>query len=331
MSKQANPTIIGVFVLGAVLIAILGITVFTSGKWFSEKSEFVIYFNESVNGLNVGALVKMQGVPIGKVTDIQVQLDPETKQILTPVFIEIDHAKCQQLLQIKEVNSKQMLMEQLVKNGLRMQLQYTSLVTGQLYVQSLLQPGTPVVLTGLNKDYAELPAIASSSVQVQKSIADIMRDFQAIPFQELFSELLVTVKNIKQITGSQETKQAIKHLSSSLAELQEILKSVKPHAKAIAFNAEKTLQRSNQLMRKLEGAVDPLLLEVRESLVNANQTLLSLQNSAKSADGLLHEDGPLQQNFNRTLDEIRRSANSLRLLTDYLEQHPEALLQGKKD
>jgi paraquat-inducible protein B len=106
----------------------------------SSKGYYRIYFNESVNGLNVGALVKMQGVPIGKVTDIQVQLDPETKQILTPVFIEIDHAKCQQLLQIKEVNSKQMLMEQLVKNGLRMQLQYTSLVTGQLYVVNTVIP-----------------------------------------------------------------------------------------------------------------------------------------------------------------------------------------------
>jgi len=180
MSKQANPAVIGFFVLGAVFIAVLGITVFTSGKWFTEKSEFVIYFNESVNGLNVGALVKMQGVPIGKVTDIQVQLHPETKQILTPVFIEIDHAKCQQLLQLKEPGNKKMLMEQLIKNGLRMQLQYTSLVTGQLYVQSLLQPDTPVILTGLNKDYAELPAIASSSVQVQNSIADVMQDIQAI-------------------------------------------------------------------------------------------------------------------------------------------------------
>jgi len=331
MSKQANPTVIGVFVLGAVFIALLGITVFTSGKWFTEKSEFVIYFNESVNGLNVGALVKMQGVPIGKVTDIQVQLHPETKQILTPVFIEIDHAKCQQILQLKEAGNKQMLMEQLVKNGLRMQLQYTSLVTGQLYVQSLLQQDTPVILTGLNKDYAELPAIVSSSVQVQKSIADIMRDIQAIPFQELFSELLITVKNIKQITGSKETKLAIRNLSTSLAELQEILKSVKPHAKAIALNAEGTLLRSNRLMRKLEGAVDPLLVEVRQALANTNQTLLSIQNSAKSADGLLHEDAPLQQNLNRTLDEIQRSAKSLRLLTDYLEQHPEALLQGKKD
>ncbi len=88
MSKQANPTIIGVFVLGAVLIALLGITVFTSGQWFTAKSRYVIYFNESVNGLSIGALVKMQGVPIGKVTDIQVQLDPDTKRILTPVFMK---------------------------------------------------------------------------------------------------------------------------------------------------------------------------------------------------------------------------------------------------
>ncbi|MDF1584026.1 MAG: MlaD family protein [Methyloprofundus sp.] len=331
MSKQANPTVIGVFVLGAVFIALVGLTVFTSGKWLTEKSQFVIYFNESVNGLNVGALVKMQGVPIGKVTDIQVQLHPQSKQILTPVFIEIDHAKCQQLLPFKESANKKMLLEQLVKNGLRMQLQYTSLVTGQLYVQSLLRPDTPEILTGLNENYTELPAIASNSAEVQNSIADVMQDIRAIPFKELFAELLMAVKNIKQITGSEETKQVMTDLATSMAQLQDILKSVKPHAKAIALNAEQTLQRSNQLMYKLEGAVDPLVLEVRQALANTNQTLLSMQKSANSADDLLHEEGHLQKNLNRTLDEIQRSAKSLRLLTDYLEQHPEALLHGKKD
>jgi paraquat-inducible protein B len=147
MSKQANPTVIGIFVIGAVCIALLGITVFTSGKWFTEKSEFVIYFNESVNGLSIGALVKMQGVPIGKVTDIHVQLDPETSRILTPVFIEIDHEKSKLLLQFKGDDSEQTIMEQLVKNGLRMQLQYTSIVTGQLYVETLLRPDSPMKLT----------------------------------------------------------------------------------------------------------------------------------------------------------------------------------------
>ncbi|TXL16214.1 hypothetical protein BMR04_10485 [Methylococcaceae bacterium HT3] len=168
MSKQANPTIIGIFVLGAVCIALLGITVFTSGKWFSEKSEFVIYFNESVNGLSIGALVKMQGVPIGKVTDIHVQLEPEPRRILTPVFIEIDHEKCKLLLQFKEFNGDKTMMEQLIKNGLRMQLQYTSIVTGLLYIETLLKPDSPMTLTHLNKDYVELPAITSSSQEVKK-------------------------------------------------------------------------------------------------------------------------------------------------------------------
>ncbi|NOQ17314.1 MAG: hypothetical protein GQ581_09660 [Methyloprofundus sp.] len=66
MSKQANPSIIGAFVIGALLMTVLGLTALSSGQWLTKKSQFVVYFNESVNGLSIGALVKMQGVPIGK-------------------------------------------------------------------------------------------------------------------------------------------------------------------------------------------------------------------------------------------------------------------------
>ncbi|TXK95991.1 hypothetical protein BMR02_12095 [Methylococcaceae bacterium HT1] len=60
------------------------------------------------------------------------------------------------------------MMEQLIKNGLRMQLQYTSIVTGLLYIETLLKPDSPMTLTHLNKDYVELPAITSSSQEVKK-------------------------------------------------------------------------------------------------------------------------------------------------------------------
>jgi len=330
MSKQANPTIIGVFVLGAVFIAVIGITVFGSGQWFTEKSEFVIYFDESVNGLSVGALVKMQGVPIGKVTDIQVQMHPETKQILTPVFIEIDHEKCGQLLQLKAADSKQMLMEQLIENGLRMQLQYTSLVTGKLYIESLLKPDAPVVLTHLNKDFAELPAITSSSEEVQKSIAEAMQDIQNIPFQELFAELILAARNIKQLTGSDDTRQAIQGIASSMTELQKILADFRPHTAAIAAHTEQTLLHSSSAMQKLDDAVDPLFIEVQQTLANTNMTLSQFQASAKSVDRVFDEDAQLQQNMNSTLIELRRAAKSFRFLADYLERHPEALVQGKK-
>ena len=330
MSKQANPTVIGVFVLGAMLIAILGITVFGSGKWFTEKSEFVIYFNESVNGLSVGALVKMQGVPIGKVTDIQVQMDPKTKRILTPVFIEIEHEKCKQLLQFKELNGKRTVMEQLIDNGLRMQLQYTSLVTGQLYIESLLRPESAIKLTHLNKDFIELPTITSSSEEVQKNITDALKEIQNIPFQEVFSELLLMIKNIKQITGSDDTRQAIHGLATSLYELQGILTSFNQRSESMAIYAEKTLQHSSSTMQKLDNATGSLLEDVQKTLVNTNTTLEQFQLNANKVGEVFNKDAQLQQNLNITLNELKRSAKSIRLLADYLQRHPEAIIQGKK-
>ena len=329
MSKQANPTIIGIFVLGALCIALLGITVFSSGRWFTEKSEFVIYFNESVNGLSVGALVKMQGVPIGKVTDIHVQLDPETKRILTPVFIEIDHEKCKLLLQFKGDGSEQTIMQQLIKDGLRMQLQYTSIVTGKLYVETLLRPASLMKLTHLNEDFVELPAITSSSQEVQKNVTDVMREIQSIDIKELFAELLITVRNIKQITGSEDTRQAIHALSVSLTELQGILTSFNLHSDSIASHAEKTLKYSSSTMQKLDNATDPLLEDVHETLVNTNATLEQFQLSANNVGEAFNEDAQLQQNVNGALNELRRSAKSIRLLADYLQRHPEAIISGK--
>lgn len=331
MSKQANPTIIGVFVLGAVLIAILGITVFTSGQWFTVKSRYVIYFNESVNGLSIGALVKMQGVPIGKVTDIKVELDPATKRILTPVFIEIDHEKCKQLLQLKDPASEKMAMEQLIKDGLRMQLQYTSLVTGQLYIESLLRPESKIKLTGLNKEFAELPAITSSSAEVQKNITDAIREFQNINIQGIAAEFLLAIKNIKEITGSDETRQAISALSVSLTQLQGILTTFNQHSESIVVNAENTLKYSSSTMRKLDNATLPLLENVQQTLANTDITLKQFQLSANSVGEAFNEDAQLQQNVNSTLNELRRSAKSLRLLTDYLQRHPEAIIQGKRN
>jgi paraquat-inducible protein B len=57
MSKQANKTLIGAFVVGAIVLAVAGILVFGSGDFFSVRPMFVMYFEGSVSGLNVGAPV----------------------------------------------------------------------------------------------------------------------------------------------------------------------------------------------------------------------------------------------------------------------------------
>lgn len=299
MSKQANPSIIGAFVIGALLMTVLGLTALSSGQWLTKKSQFVVYFNESVNGLSIGALVKMQGVPIGKVIDIQVQLDPKSQRILTPVFIEIEHEKCAEFMQIGDKSSQQDLMTELMENGLRMQLQYTSLVTGKLYVETLLRPESPITLVHLNDDFIELAAVTSSSKEVQKNVTEAIREIQNIPFEALFTEIILTLKNINQIIDSAEMRQSMRSLAGSLKSAESILQKVNKKSEKITTDVQGTLHYSHRVMKKVDAAAEPLLDE-------------------------------LPENLNATLDEIRRSAQSLRLLADYLEQHPESLLKGKR-
>ena len=70
MSKQASKALIGGFVLGAVILVAAATVIFGSGRFFSEKQVFVLYFDGAVNGLNVGAPVKFRGVTIGQVRKI---------------------------------------------------------------------------------------------------------------------------------------------------------------------------------------------------------------------------------------------------------------------
>jgi paraquat-inducible protein B len=92
-------------------------------------------------------------------------------------------------------------------------------------------------------------------------------------------------------------------------ELQQSLKSFKG-----------TLDSAGQLAEKLNNDVAP---EIAVAMKDVRKTLTA-------AERTLAEDAPLQQDLRQTLQELTRAAASLRILTDYLERHPEAVLRGKR-
>jgi ABC-type transporter Mla subunit MlaD len=75
MSKKANTSAIGLFVIGAVLLAVAGVVIFGGGQFFTKKYNYVAYFSGSVKGLNIGAPVLFRGVKIWQVTGISMQFD----------------------------------------------------------------------------------------------------------------------------------------------------------------------------------------------------------------------------------------------------------------
>ena len=83
MSERANPMVIGGFVVGAVLLFVVGIVVFSKGAFWIEKPTRVLYFEGSVAGLDVGAPVNFRGVRIGTVTKILLRINFKNKLVLT--------------------------------------------------------------------------------------------------------------------------------------------------------------------------------------------------------------------------------------------------------
>ena len=93
MSKKANPTVIGSFVVGAVVLAVAGIAYFGGGEFLAKKYTFVAFFEGSLSGLNRGAPVTWRGVWIGMVSNIVVRYESSRRSVRMPVYFELgqDH------------------------------------------------------------------------------------------------------------------------------------------------------------------------------------------------------------------------------------------------
>lgn len=330
MSKQANPAVIGAFVVGAVALVVFGVMVFGSGKWFTEVHRFVVYFDESVNGLSVGAPVKLHGVQIGKVTEIQVAIDPKHRKILNPVFIEIAPDKIAGKDALFEDGSAEDLLDTLIEKGLRLQLQLTSFVTGQLYLEAQFWPDTPIRLTKRSKGIKELPSIPSNAKELQNTISELISDLRSVPFKELFTETLQTVKNIERLTGSDESMAAFESLHQGMNDLREILDRVNRGSAPVSANIQQAAQHASQLMHTLDEQSALLMTDLRDTVASTKAAVEQLQSTLVSLETAVSDDSMITRDMSEALGEMARAARSLRHLTDYLERHPESLIRGKR-
>ena len=171
MSKGASKTMIGGFVVGAVALLLVTVLIFGSGKIFSKKQRVVMFFEESVSGLNVGAPVVFRGVTIGSVVDIDLWNYPKDLKVLIPVYAEFNPED----FKIKNIGAEAKVenITRQIKHGLRAQLKMQSLVTGQMMVYVDYFPDKPLRLVKAEPRYPEIPTIPSGTEAVMKALEQI--------------------------------------------------------------------------------------------------------------------------------------------------------------
>lgn len=330
MSNKANPTTIGAFIVGAIILIITGILIFSSDAWFSKNDRFIVFFAESINGLSVGAPIKLNGVQIGLVTEISVERDIKLNKILVPVVFEVNPQKISNYSDLKQRAMDDAGIADLIKQGLRMQLQLSSLLTGQLFIEARFLPDTPAKLYGHRPDMVEIPSIPSSSEEIQKTLRQFLADVKTVNIKKFFHNLQKTLENIEQITGSEQTRTTLTALNTSMLDLQELMSTLKSSTGPITQDLLKTINHADQLILTFDANAGPILEETRQAITSVKKTLQELNSTLANVESMTNTDSAVSQDLQAALQELARAARSTRVLMDYLERHPDSLIYGKK-
>jgi paraquat-inducible protein B len=332
MSKPVNPYTIGAFLVGSLVLLIAAILIFGGGQFLKKKSEYVIYFDSALNGLNVGAPVKLQGVQIGTVKEISLELDQKATSITKPVVIEIDpgvvmDSSGQPLQAAATLKQRKQNAKRLIEAGLKAQLQTQSLLTGLLYVEFNFHRDEPLKLTGLNyKDLPELPSVPTTEDQLKNTADEILTKFRQLPIADIVKDLSATLKEVRDIATSDELKKNRAALTKTLDETEKLVANLNRDLAPLLNNMNNAMTDTRTMMQQFTRDMRPVLTSTEKTLNTATSVLLESNHTLGSVEALSAPDAPLWQ----SLEALRDAAQSTKDLTDYLERHPDSLIYGKE-
>jgi paraquat-inducible protein B len=318
MAKKANPKLIGGFVVGAVALAVIGVIAFGGGEALTTKERAVLHFTaSSLSGLDAGSPVTFRGIKVGSVTDIIIRFDVATKTLQIPVYIEIEPNKFQIVGQ-RDIRNIQAL----VQRGLRAQLVTQSLVTGQASVDFDFHPDTPVALVGADEGIIELPTIPSDIDMLKANIASVLQKVSALPLDQVVLQVLETMKSANQFAVN---------LNTQMESRSNDLKSVSEQTVLTLKEAQARLElRDGEPLQNLNKALTPLALGADKIVKTTLTTLEQAQRTLQTAQSTISPDSQLYFQLTRSLLEIQSTASSIRVLAEYMQRNPNAVLTGKR-
>ncbi len=320
MAKRANPASVGAFVIGAVVLAVAAIALLGSGNLFRQTHEFVCFFDGNVNGLRIGAAVKFKGVEIGEVKQVLLSLNatsgPETvgntSVIKIPVVIQLDEGR---ILKRGSANinvGNPAGMRLAIARGLRAQLATESLLTGLLYIDLDMHPGSPAhYATDQNATYMEIPTLPNPFEQAQSVALKLIDQLDKVRLDQLVVTATQTMAAFRDLADSSDLKAALVSMKKTGQSLDE------------------TSQTLRKMTMDLDQQIGPMSTSVQQTARSADETLQKTQAMIGRLDDALRPDAPLVYQANHTLVDLSEAARSIRQLADYLDRNPDALVRGR--
>jgi paraquat-inducible protein B len=327
MSKQVSKTVIGGFVISAIALLVVGVLIFGSGKFFKRTNKYVLFFEGSVKGLNAGSPVAFRGVTIGSVESVALHADPKTLNIWIPVIIELEPDRIRLTRGVR--GSPEKNIPRLIDLGLRGQLTMESMVTGQLMIDLDFHPDKPAKLVGTELKYPEIPTIPSTFEQITEVV-------EKLPIKEIFQKLSDAADGLEQVLNAPELKQIMSSLKGAaqgadklMTSTNKLVKNVDGQVEPLAESIKVTAVDAQKLLKDVDREIIPVVSSIRTAADAAKAALVQGEETLKSLEDGVGADSALVYDLRNALRELSSANRSIRILADYLEQNPDALIRGK--
>ena len=271
---------------------------------FKERIKFLVHVKGSVAGLAVGSPVQLYGIQIGVVSGVLLHVDPPAGTVEVQVRLEIEPERIPRSGPIPSPQQVVRDIASMVDKGLRAQLRSANFLTGQLLVALDFFPNADPAQLTVEHGENVLPDQPADLENIQKNFSDISHKLDKIPFDAIGANLNRVLAGVDKIVNGDDLKRALRDASATLAQAKDLVRKADQ-------GATPALQRLPQISQDLQDTVG-----------KASQLVGSLNGGGGGGSAL-------GRDLSRLLGQLSETARSVRLLANYLDEHPEALIRGR--
>jgi paraquat-inducible protein B len=303
---------LGLFVIAGIAVAIGALLVLGARSWSHKTVQFVSYFDESVQGLELGSPVKFRGVTVGRVAQIDIAANLRHVQVTSELSVE-HVGKLNLAGKGKNVQPHPDMRVQLTQQG----------ITGVKFIliDFFDSASNPVVPLPFKTPPNYIPTASSTMKNLEDSVVKTANRFPEIADDaaRAMAQIRIVAEQIEAGRLPERGAETLTHANTALGELNIQLRAI--NAARLSSEAEKNLKEFNAILVRTNALLTRLDSE-QGLFRNAERSADAIGEVARNARSL----GP---ELELTLREIRGAARSIKRLADELERDPDMLLKGR--
>ena len=314
--------LVGAFVLLALVLVVAGVLTLNKSGWFTPRHQAVIYFDDSVKGLYIGAPVTFRGVKMGEVTRIGVEVNQQTLVARIPVTLTLGTESLQ--MDSGSGQTQTLDLSELVKRGLRARLILQSVVTGQTAIELDFRPDLPGrLLAGGKSPIPEIPTM-------QDKLDALINQVQDLPLGEMVAELRQTMRTLNDTLKSSQIAidKTSQQLNATGVQARQTLVTADEALKAVQALTTLTLQSLQQLTDTTRGTVTQMQPALQQTLQETRLAAEGARRAMQDLAAVAAPGSPLRTDVNSAVSDLSQAARSLRSFADQVEREPNSLIFG---